>query len=253
VTAYIKGPVELRLGDYREVLADVEAASVDAVLADPPFSERVHRGQRTGSSTRKTTLSYDPWEWSDCRDLAERWEPVVWLVVFSDHKSQSWHEAAAEEQGRYTFAPVIALRACPTPRMSGDGPTSAADYITISRPKRRLPQGMIGSRPGYYIAPHTSGPGYILQRVHPGGKAVSLMRALVRDYSRPGGLIVDPCAGGGTTLIAAALEGRRAIGAEIDPETYAKACARIERTALTPPLPFTERAPSIGAQGGLFG
>jgi site-specific DNA-methyltransferase (adenine-specific) len=55
------------------------------------------------------------------------------------------------------------------------------------------------------------------------------MRALVRDYTKPGDLIVDPCAGAATTLIAAAIEGRRAIGAECDPETYAIAKERIER------------------------
>ena len=54
------------------------------------------------------------------------------------------------------------------------------------------------------------------------------MRAIVRDYSRPGDLIVDPCAGGSTTLLAAAIEGRRAIGAEIDEATYYKAVKRLE-------------------------
>ena len=78
------------------------------------------------------------------------------------------------------------------------------------------------------------------------------MRALVRDYSRPGDLVCDPCAGGATTLIAAALEGRRAIGAELDPETYALACARIERTALTPPLPGLDCEPMDGEQGSLL-
>jgi site-specific DNA-methyltransferase (adenine-specific) len=63
----------------------------------------------------------------------------------------------------------------------------------------------------------------------PGAKPLALMRALVRDYSRPGDLIVDPFAGGATTLLAAAMEGRRAIGAECDPETFAKAVKRLQR------------------------
>ena len=74
-----------------------------------------------------------------------------------------------------------------------------------------------------------------------GGKPLDLMRAIVRDYSRPGDLICDPCAGGATTLLAAAMEGRRAVGAEIDHETYAKASARIAR-GYTPPL-FVDAAP----------
>ena len=55
------------------------------------------------------------------------------------------------------------------------------------------------------------------------------MRAIVRDYSEPGDLVCDPCAGGGTTLLAAVIEGRRAIGAERDPDTFAKAVARLRR------------------------
>jgi len=73
-----------------------------------------------------------------------------------------------------------------------------------------------------------------------GGKPEWLMRAIVRDYTRPGDLVCDPCAGGATTLIAAALEGRRAIGAECDPKTYELACKRIERTALTVPMQFDD-------------
>jgi site-specific DNA-methyltransferase (adenine-specific) len=62
-----------------------------------------------------------------------------------------------------------------------------------------------------------------------GGKPLWLMQQLVRDYSRPGDLVCDPCAGGATTLIAAAIEGRRAVGAELDPTTYRKAQARIAK------------------------
>jgi tRNA G10 N-methylase Trm11 len=55
------------------------------------------------------------------------------------------------------------------------------------------------------------------------------MRALVRDYSRPGDLVCDPCCGAGTTLRAAIEEGRRAIGGDIDAGRLAHArkwCAR---------------------------
>ena len=62
-----------------------------------------------------------------------------------------------------------------------------------------------------------------------GAKPPNLMRALVRDYTRPGDLVCDPCAGGGTTLLAAVQEGRRAVGSEMDPETHAKAVERLKR------------------------
>jgi DNA modification methylase len=63
-----------------------------------------------------------------------------------------------------------------------------------------------------------------------------MMRDIVGDYTRPGDLVCDPCAGGATTLLAAYQTGRRAIGAELDPATYAKAKARLDRAMAQPHL-----------------
>jgi 23S rRNA G2445 N2-methylase RlmL len=46
VSVYRKAGIELRLGDWREVLADVEP---DAVITDPPYSERTHSGHNAGA------------------------------------------------------------------------------------------------------------------------------------------------------------------------------------------------------------
>jgi DNA modification methylase len=49
---------------------------------------------------------------------------------------------------------------------------------------------------------------------HPTVKPIELMRWLVRLGSPPGGLVLDPCCGSGTTGAAAAIEGRRFLGIE---------------------------------------
>lgn len=54
---------------------------------------------------------------------------------------------------------------------------------------------------------------------HPTVKPVALMRWLVRLVTPPGGVVLDPFAGSGTTLQAARAEGVRAIGIEREP-TY---------------------------------
>lgn len=51
---------------------------------------------------------------------------------------------------------------------------------------------------------------------HPTQKPIDLLRLLVRGYSNPNDLIIDPFAGSGTTLVAAKELGRRYIGSEID-------------------------------------
>jgi site-specific DNA-methyltransferase (adenine-specific) len=53
------------------------------------------------------------------------------------------------------------------------------------------------------------------------------MRWLVRLITPPGGTIVDPFTGSGTTGVAAALEGFEFIGCEISPEYVEIARARI--------------------------
>jgi len=59
---------------------------------------------------------------------------------------------------------------------------------------------------------------------HPTVKPLDLMRWLVRLVTPPGGVVLDPFAGSGTTLLAARNEGFRAIGIEREAE-YAAMCA----------------------------
>jgi site-specific DNA-methyltransferase (adenine-specific) len=60
---------------------------------------------------------------------------------------------------------------------------------------------------------------------HPTVKPLALMRYLVRLVTPPGGLVLDPFAGSGTTLLAARLEGAAAIGVELD-EKHCEIIAR---------------------------
>ena len=54
-------------------------------------------------------------------------------------------------------------------------------------------------------------------RRHPQQKPVDLLRWLVRSYSNPGDLVVDPYAGSGSTGLAAEAEGRLFLGWDTDP------------------------------------
>lgn len=63
---------------------------------------------------------------------------------------------------------------------------------------------------------------------HPNQKPVELLRELISKCP-PGLGIFDPCAGSGSTLEAARLEGRRALGVEIDPGWIRSALRRLSR------------------------
>lgn len=248
MSVYRKGPIELRRGDYRDVLADVEP---DAVITDTPYGARTHGAYREMPEIGRNPIGYEHWTADDVNTFARRWgEARGWVVALTDHGSFPWWESALEAAGRYVFAPIACMEPGARVRLSGDGPSQWSVWACVARPKTREAQRW-GALPGGYVVPPNRGWRGDGRNGVTGAKPLWLMTSLVRDYSRPGDLICDPCAGGATTLIAAALEGRRAIGAELDPETFAKACARIERTALTPPLPGLLEERPVAVQAGL--
>lgn len=72
--------------------------------------------------------------------------------------------------------------------------------------------------------------GDVPKNVHPTVKPTDLMRYLVRMVTPPGGLVLDPFTGSGSTGRAAMLEGMRFIGCELSPEYAEIARARIRFT-----------------------
>lgn len=129
-------------------------------------------------------------------------------------------ESELEAQGMYVFAPLPIIQK--RPRLLGDGPSSWAVWMIVAR-RRNKEIARWGCLPGMYEGPTVKGCGVT------GAKPLDMMRAIVRDYSRPGWTVVDPFAGSGTTLLAAVMEGRTAIGSEVDPNTHAIASARLAK------------------------
>ena len=250
---------DLYLGRWEEVLA-LKGVEVDAVICDPPYSSRTHDGHCAGAEfangagyVRKNAkggygyntgkvdpprarryLEYQSWSAADVNAFVDAWAARCrgWIVCLSDSDLCATYRTAYERNGLTGFQPVPILIPGMTVRMAGDGPSSWAIYANVGRPKSFHKWGTL---PGGYTGP-------VGERVHIGGKPLWAMRALVRDYSRPGDLICDPCAGAGTTLLAALEENRRAIGAEVDPVTHAVAVKRLAR-GFTPQFNFGEATP----------
>ena len=78
---------------------------------------------------------------------------------------------------------------------------------------------MCRRRHGNYVLPVKQGEG------HPTSKPLAMVADWVEKFTLPGDLVLDPFAGGGTTLRAAADLGRKAIGVELD-EAYCEIAAR---------------------------
>ena len=80
----------------------------------------------------------------------------------------------------------------------------------------------IGYLPGYHVESVRKS-----DKHHLTGKPTELMRTLCR-ICPPGGVILDPFAGSGTTGVAALREGRRFIGIEMTAENAAVARRRLD-------------------------
>lgn len=223
--------IDLRLGDWRETMSDVEC---DSLITDPPYSARTHDGQRSavpdGELRRALSDAYAGIDRNYCAAFVDAWRPRVrgWWVIFGDHTSNRWWLDALSDAGLYTFAPVVWAKTEAAPRFSGDGPASHCEYLAIARPKQKQYLGW-GSLPGWYQAPIDIDRGGFGGPRLVGSKPETLMRAIVRDYSRPGWTIADPHCGSGTTAVACRAEGRACITSEVDPKTHAIAQARIAR------------------------
>ena len=66
-----------------------------------------------------------------------------------------------------------------------------------------------------------------MPRIHETQKPIPLLERLIELFTDPDDVVIDPCAGSGSTLIAAANLGRKAYGLEISKRFYIDACDAI--------------------------
>lgn len=242
---------DIRLGRWQDVLADV---ACDALICDPPYSARTHEGHDDGVQSTEAkqgepsfnakryelglppirrALNYAAWTPADVDHFVGAWSDRVrgWFVAFTSHDLVGAYTDALERHGRYVFAPLPFFSPGSRVRLSGDGPSAWTCWIVVARP-RCEPFTKWGTLPGGYVYPMDKPGGAGVERRSDtvvGAKPIGLMRAIVRDYSRPGDLVCDPFLGSGTTAIAALSEGRRFVGSEEKPEHMAIIKRRLAR------------------------
>ena len=66
-------------------------------------------------------------------------------------------------------------------------------------------------------------------KLHPTQKPLSALVPLIRSFTLPGELVLDPFAGSGSTCAAALLTGRKYVGIELDAEYFNQANSRLVR------------------------
>lgn len=177
----------------------------------------------------RRSIEYAAWNTPEIRSFAAYMASMGagWIVAMCSHDQHRDYCAAATAQKRYAFDyPVVWYAPGSRVRMPGDGPANWAAWIAVSRTRALSKWGAL---PGGYA--HTTKSDQNAGDYRIGGKPVALMTDLVRDYSREGDTVCDPCGGYATTGVAALRLGRRFIGVECDPEAWAHGRDRLAREA----------------------
>lgn len=68
-----------------------------------------------------------------------------------------------------------------------------------------------------------------VEKLHPTQKPIKLLEKLIELFTDEGDVVIDPCAGSGSTIVAAENLNRKAHGFEIDKKFHAAACEWIEK------------------------
>ena len=234
----------LHHGDSLRVLPTLPAASVDAVITDPPYSSggttAASRTAPTGSKyvqsgTRHLFPDFD----GDTRDQRSwiRWcslwlsecyriaRPGAYLLTFNDWRQLPATSDALQCAG-WTWRGVVTWDKTEGARAPHTGYFRHQCEFIAWATKGPVPRGDgRGPFPGCFRFPVRKS-----DKHHQVGKPTDLMRRLVKAVP-PGGVILDPFSGSGTTGEAALTEGYGFVGVESNPGYFEVASRRLADVA----------------------
>jgi site-specific DNA-methyltransferase (adenine-specific) len=232
------GEVTLYHGEMQDVLPAL-GITADLIVADPPYAETSLAWDRwpDGWPTLAATVSSSMWCFGSMRMFLDRrgdfdtvaWklsQDVVWekpagtsmaadrfkrVHEFALHWYRGqWRDVHHEAQRTKHYGPDAGTRT---------GGADRGEHFGAIRGRIYEDNGTRLVRSVIPIA-HMHG-----RAIHPTEKPVGILTPLIQYACPPGGLVVDPFAGSGSTLDAARQSGRLAIGIEAN-EAYCEAAAR---------------------------
>ena len=220
--------VTLYHGDASEVMASLEDGSVKAVLTDPPYTERTHDKARTRVGKNRAGADVIAKGVTTFASITD--EDLEVILSECGRVSQGWVVATLDYRHAFRFddKPPAGLRSLrvgvwvktnPTPQLSGDRPAQGWEAISYLHKDKGRPKWNGGGGHGNYVHRIADPTG------HPTTKPLPILKDWVTRFTDYGDTILDPFAGSGTTLRAAADLGRMAIGVEQD-ERYCEIIAK---------------------------
>ena len=217
------GSAVLYLGQSEQIIPHLQPVS--AVITDPPYAPKTHRNAKTNkkAAISKQLVTFDAYDAARFQAAVRSWLSVAegWCVATCDLH----HGALLYDWPEYVRRGIW-VKQNPVPQMTGDRPGQGHEEVAILHAgKRRMRWNRRGG-PGTWITPVCN------KASVPTEKPLQLISAFVSDFTSPGEVVLDPFAGSGTTGVACLQQGRGFVGIEVDPDRFAIAHRRLQRTAL---------------------
>lgn len=206
-------------GDCREVMRAMPSCfRVSACMTDPPYGV----GFGYEGPYKDDERGYGEWMWPAIEQAEALVSDDGIVCVFQSAKwARKWAEWFPREWKPIAIAKVFV-------QMRRGLVTSATDYALwwpkSDAPNNRQPWQPDGAR-DWFVSHETAIPRRGPERGHPCPRPEDMMRYLISCLVPPGGTILDPFMGSGTTLVAAKRLGRMAVGIEIN-EAYCEIAAK---------------------------
>lgn len=204
--------------------------SVDHCITDPPYEAEAHTRTRRARAKIEGRAPYQPIDFAPITEIQRRFLTRLhcqWVLIFCQIEASGAYKILfGEPKYKRTCTWVKTDSA---PQFTGDRPAQGTEHIVCAWMAPGSSSWNAGGKRGVYIYPIRDGE----ERVHSTQKPLSLMKALVEDFTQRGDLVLDPFMGSGTTGVACLELGRRFVGIECDPATFAQACTRLAAAADT--------------------
>lgn len=251
--------VSLIHGDTLEALRALADKSVDIIVTDPPYSPHTHEklGKERcadGRQVNRDELDFPPMTVELMSRIVEQYARVCkgWIISFSDFRQSGLWGTIIEQWGGAWIRTGAWVKTNPMPQMTGDRPATGHEDIVIAHARQKGFAWNSKGRPATWRGTRDPGYGFVLpdgskQDPHPNQKPAWLLQSLIGSFCPPGGLVLDPYFGSGTTAIGALATER--LPGESLLETTCKACIKKHAERYQAPMPQDVRVLGIeGAQ-----
>ncbi len=188
-------------GDSSQVLRDFPDSSIDLVITDPPYLCRYKdRHGRTLMNDDNADGVLPVYE-----EIFRTLKPNSYCITFYGWTaiaefSEAWANAGFRTVGHIVWPKKYASK-------EGFMKYQHESAFVLAKGYPHKPEYPISDVQKWH---------YTGNRSHPTEKAVSVIEPLIKCFSKPGDLILDPFSGSGTTAVAAALNDRDYIGIELE-------------------------------------